>query len=423
MSDHLDIHYEMVVEAITNNQVIPFLGPGANLCGRPQELTWNCPPYEYLPSHSELAERLSIQCCFPHDDNRSLLRVSQYMAVMQGAEVLYFLLHKLFDGNYRTTPVHKFLATLPAALRAKGYLHPMSVETPDAVLEEKELQHNHLIRLRQIFTTRFDEGEMRDLCFDLENVDYDNLPGEGKANKARELVSYLERRDRIPELIATGRRLRPDVPWPEWLPRREDLLRRQFLIVTTNYDDSLERAFQAADEPFHLVSYVAEGEQCGKFLHWPPDGGARLIAQPNDYDGLLFARCPIILKIHGTVNRVNAERDSFVITEDHYIDYLTQAEPASLIPVPLPAKLRNSKLLFLGYGLRDWNLRVIMRRIWQGRRLEKKSWAVQLNPDELDREFWMKRDVHIIDMCLEDYVAALSEWVQALPPAEAHYEP
>ena len=46
-----------------------------------------------------------------------------------------------------------------------------------------------------------------------------------------------------------------------------------------------------------------------------------------------------------------------------------------------------------------------------------------MNPDELDREFWMKRDVHIIDMCLEDYVAALSERVQALPPAEAHYEP
>jgi len=36
------------------------------------------------------------------------------------------------------------------------------------------------------------------------------------------------------------------------------------LIVATNYDDVLERAFTAAGEPFDLVCYIAEGEERGK---------------------------------------------------------------------------------------------------------------------------------------------------------------
>ena len=38
----------------------------------------------------------------------------------------------------------------------------------------------------------------------------------------------------------------------------------ELVIVTTNYDDALERAFRAANEPFDLVTYVAEGERAWK---------------------------------------------------------------------------------------------------------------------------------------------------------------
>jgi tetratricopeptide (TPR) repeat protein len=83
----------------------------------------------------------------------------------------------------------------------------------------------HLIQLRQILTERFDKGELRMLCFDL-SVDYDSLPGEDKASKARELVAYLQRRDRIRDLLETGKRLRSDVPWEdalvEWAQARLD---------------------------------------------------------------------------------------------------------------------------------------------------------------------------------------------------------
>jgi DNA-binding NtrC family response regulator len=74
-------------------------------------------------------------------------------------------------------------------------------------------RHRYLVGLRRILGSRFGEGDLRDLCFDLDGVDYESLPGEDKLDKARELVSYLERRGRISELVAVGKELRPDVDW------------------------------------------------------------------------------------------------------------------------------------------------------------------------------------------------------------------
>jgi formylglycine-generating enzyme required for sulfatase activity len=74
------------------------------------------------------------------------------------------------------------------------------------------VQPGQLVRLREILVARFNNDELRTLCFDL-GIDYDNLGGEGKAGKARELVAFLERRGGTADLIALGQRLRPDADW------------------------------------------------------------------------------------------------------------------------------------------------------------------------------------------------------------------
>jgi hypothetical protein len=73
-------------------------------------------------------------------------------------------------------------------------------------------EHDYLVGLRQILEGSFNESELRTLCFDL-HIDYDSLPGQSKGDKARELVAYLHRRGRIPELVRVGRQSRPDVHW------------------------------------------------------------------------------------------------------------------------------------------------------------------------------------------------------------------
>jgi hypothetical protein len=66
--------------------------------------------------------------------------------------------------------------------------------------------------LRLILTLQFDLEELRTLCFEL-GVDFDDLRGEGKAAKARELVLYLQRRGQLNTLIAEIKKQRPDVNW------------------------------------------------------------------------------------------------------------------------------------------------------------------------------------------------------------------
>jgi hypothetical protein len=183
------------------------------------------------------------------------------------------------------------------------------------------------------------------------------------------------------------------------------------------YDDLLERAFRTAREPFDLVTYVAaeRKDHRGKFLHQFPDGNIELIEKPNEYSKFSLEKRSIIMKIHGAVDRTNPERDSFIITEDDYIDYLTRTDISEFMPATLAAHLRRSHFLFLGYSLSDWNLRVILHRIWGERKHTYKSWAIQLEPRTLDQKFWAKRDVEIISQRLEDYVAALRDGLMVLP--------
>lgn len=64
----------------------------------------------------------------------------------------------------------------------------------------------------------FNEGELRGLCADL-GIDYDDLPGSSKADKARELVLYCARHGRRDDLKKRCRELRPNVPWLDSPPK------------------------------------------------------------------------------------------------------------------------------------------------------------------------------------------------------------
>ena len=189
----------------------------------------------------------------------------------------------------------------------------------------------------------------------------------------------------------------------------------QPLIVTTGYDLALERALTNAGEAFEAVAYISTGRNRGKFCHVDADARPHVIDAPNTYTDLAFAERPIILKLHGQVDRSpEREWESFVVTEDDYIDYLAATDLANLVPVTLAAKLRRSHFLFLGYGLREWNLRVILNRIWRDQPVSYRSWAVQPGADAVDHAFWRSRDVDVLDVPLDVYVEGLLARVSAV---------
>jgi hypothetical protein len=181
------------------------------------------------------------------------------------------------------------------------------------------------------------------------------------------------------------------------------------LIVTTNYDDVLERAFADAGEPIDIVYYAAEADEPGRFIHVSPDGNRRTVPKHNEYRGLDLQQRPVILKIHGAIDRREDADDNYVITEDHYIDYLAHGSIAKLMPAYLMARMRNSHFLFLGYAMRDWNLRVILHYIWSHQARRFGSWAIERDPDPIDEKFWERHRVEILEARLEDWVDAMSQ--------------
>jgi hypothetical protein len=72
---------------------------------------------------------------------------------------------------------------------------------------------SYLTDLRQGIISTFSLEDLITLCSDL-GVDYENLGGQGKEAKARELVAHLVRLDELAPLVAYCARQRPRYPWP-----------------------------------------------------------------------------------------------------------------------------------------------------------------------------------------------------------------
>lgn len=300
-------HYNDVVKALLASRLVPVLGPGAVLCGRPENSAWEKALTTFVPGEDEVALYLAREFGYPTGDG--LPRVSQLVAVTRGLGPLYDELHDIYGRDYPPGPVHSLLVSLPPLLRARG------------------------------------------------------LPCQ--------------------------------------------------LIVTTAYDTTVERAFRVAAEELDVVSYIAVGRDRGKFLYVAADGGARVVHEANLETQITTDERSVLLKLHGGVDLdPRRERESFVVREDDYIDYLAGGDASAAIPVSLAAKLRRSHFLFLGYALEEWSPRVFLRRLWGEERVSYRSWAVQPGPDPVAVEYWRQRGVDAFDVALEEYVAELGKRVE-----------
>jgi len=249
---------------------------------------------------------------------------------------------------------------------------------------------------------------------------------EGRRDLYRILRDLLVKSDREPSSVHRSLAYVPG--------RLRELGRERYqLVVTTNYDSALERAFDEAHEPYDLAVFVASGEHRGRFMHvpwWDPeDGGPRPIAVPNEYvdlpideDGELERT--VIVKLHGGAADLGKGgprlRDNFVITEDDYIGYLTQGPVESLIPLQILNKIRDSHFLFLGYRMRDWSVRVFLQRVWGEQQIEARSWSVDPGLDAVERELWDHFGVKVVQEPLADFLDEVEHELGRL--ARAHSE-
>lgn len=134
------------------------------------------------------------------------------------------------------------------------------------------------------------------------------------------------------------------------------------LWITTNYDDLIERALRAVypKSPQRAIS------------NWtPPDSGRDV--EPFDESLVPTAKRPLVFYLHGSY------RDdlSMVITEDDYLDFIERmSDEPGVVPPAVELAFRESSMLFIGYGFRDLNLQLFLRRL----QLKRAVYAVQPFP-------------------------------------------
>lgn len=187
------------------------------------------------------------------------------------------------------------------------------------------------------------------------------------------------------------------------------------LIVSANYDAQIERAFRAAGKPYDLVVYSAERKDLANAILWWPHGATEPeVVVPNALDIDLNVTS-VIFKMHGSILPETDEWDSFVITEMDYVEFLSRIASKSAIPFLFATHCRDRSLLFLGYSLRDWNFRTILRSLnrFFAKRVaaydedEVPSWAIDEEFSELEIKFWQKRGVYPYAISIDEFIATL----------------
>jgi hypothetical protein len=230
----------------------------------------------------------------------------------------------------------------------------------------------------------------------------------------------------LKEMFAVETRPGPVHSYLARLPTRLDELgleKRYQMIVTPKFDVALEQALLRIREPFDVAIYMAPGtEHAGRFVHLPWDSAEAVpILAPNDYNELPIlgedgdlART-MIVRINGAVDDVRAGypwKKNYVITEDHYINYLGGRPAEEVVPAQILAKLRQASCLFLGYTIADWRLRVFLHWIWPGERPSGAiHWAVDSHPGQLEERLWRRSEVVLYRSRLIDYIWGLDQFL------------
>jgi hypothetical protein len=207
---------------------------------------------------------------------------------------------------------------------------------------------------------------------------------------------------------------------------------RPMAIITTNYDDLVEAAFMERKVPFDLFVVAidrpaVEGRAQGITL-FRPAGDADLKPVTSEQQlldleldkGQVRLKRSALFKIHGHIDRNRSTDDTFVITEEDYVSFLGRMHSGdSVIPADLVTVMQSRSLLFLGYGLRDWNFRVLLDRLNRSRLQPKRSYAISYDIEPAEGELWGARNVVVFKADLNEFVPRLDVALGQTPPSSS----
>lgn len=165
------------------------------------------------------------------------------------------------------------------------------------------------------------------------------------------------------------------------------------IVITTNYDDLLEQEFSKYNRKLTRHVYKLRKPDTGLF----------------DYTTFLHKDDVVLHKMHGSIE----EPGSMVISQSDFIYYLANLHD---VERGMPEYFRKTmipqcSLLFLGYGLEDWNFRVIWEGVLSNRArggIKRTAYALVKAPTHRQIKYWITRNIDVFDQDLTDFAVQLA---------------
>lgn len=344
-------HFLQVIRAITEGDIVAFLGSEINLCDRPlqdngEPEKWH-PDCEFPPTDSEVAayliesagleaeaeflemtfqrgrEDLPSQLLTGEAHKMFRLNLPQVARDMELRYPIKGALNQIYNTNYHPNLLHKFLARLPAIMRSKGYF-PSTLLVTTCYDRTLELAFQ---MARQPFDLVFYRGsEQKFVHVRFDHEDYDE-----NAPIVQSLAQRIIKANEYHEIL---------------LNERPVILK---LYSSTNWNEENGANFVLTEDQF--LNYL-HGTNIEHIL--PPN-----LVRKLRRDSIWFLGCsPNDLKIKVSLNRI--------FPQDR--------------------------------GHRD-----------------RSCFAIQSNPSDLDETIWRSKEVELIKFPLSDYVTELEKQVMELP--------
>lgn len=118
---------------------------------------------------------------------------------------------------------------------------------------------------------------------------------------------------------------------------------------------------------------------------------------------------PVVYHLHGHID----VPQSLVLTETDYVSFLVELSRRRLLPHQIEKALANGSLIFLGYGFRDWDFRVIFRGLVAAQEsVRELGVTVQLETDDEPSRRYLENYFNELD--LRVYWGTAQSFVQDL---------
>jgi len=156
-------------------------------------------------------------------------------------------------------------------------------------------------------------------------------------------------------------------------------------LATSNFDRLIERAYEIAGNPLQTPRpFIQNGDRVE--------------------DQLRDARHLMLLKLHGCISRISSPECPLILTTDQYVDH---RRGRSRIFDHLRGWSFERPIVFIGHGLQDSDLRIILLELSASLDTRPRYYAVLPGHDEIQQRYWESKKVTVLNGTFADFMRFL----------------